>query len=78
MVAGACGGFLLGIEFNLLLQSPTAFWTINITCAVTVAILAIIFFHHLVILSTSFIGSYFFVRGITVCITGTTESEITK
>jgi hypothetical protein len=69
--AGAWGGFLLGIEFNLTVmwtgESSALFWTINVTFCVLAAILGFIFFYHVVILSTSLCGSYLFVRGITLC-----------
>ena len=71
--AGAWGGFLLGIELNLLWSGESL--AVNIACAATAVILAVVFFHHVVILSTSLSGSYLFVRGISICVAGTIQSE---
>lgn len=69
-IIGAWGGFLLGIVFNTTVlwaaSSEVAFWIISISFALIAAALAFVFYYHAVILSTSFVGSYFFVRGISL------------
>jgi len=69
-IIGGWGGFLLGVVFNTTVlwaaSSEVAFWIISISFALIAAALAFIFYYHAVILSTSFVGSYFFVRGISL------------
>ena len=69
-IIGGWGGFLLGIVFNTTVMwvadSSVAFWVINSAFALLAAVLAFIFYFHAIILSTSFTGSYFFVRGISL------------
>jgi hypothetical protein len=69
-VIGGWGGFLLGVVFYTTVlwavTSEVAFWIISITCALIAAGLSFVFYFHAVILSTSFVGSYFFVRGISL------------
>lgn len=69
-VIGGWGGFLLGIVFVTTVlwsaSSEVAFWIISISFALIAAALAFVFYYHAVILSTSFVGSYFFIRGISL------------
>lgn len=67
-VIAGYGGFMLGVVINeswlYIYHSSALFWCVNVAFAVAFAILAFIFFNQAVILSTSFLGSYFVMRGI--------------
>ena len=69
-IVGGWGGFLLGVVFNTTVlwaaTSEVAFWIISISFALIAAGLAFVFYYHAVILSTAFVGSYAFVRGISL------------
>lgn len=69
-IIGGWGGFLLGVVFTTTVlwaaSSEVAFWIISISFALIAAGLAFMFYYHAVILSTSFTGSYFFIRGISL------------
>lgn len=67
-VVGGFGGFICGILVYTTalwaIKSNAAFWICGSVGAIIAAIAAFIFYFHVVILSTSFIGSYLFWRGI--------------
>ena len=62
------GGFLLGVMINemvlYLAESQAVFWSVSIGCAVAAAVLSFFFYEHVLILMTSFGGSYMLIRGI--------------
>lgn len=62
---GFCLGLLLWNTFIYLLSSSdVVFWCFCVGCGVVVGILAIIFFDHIIILSTAMAGAYIFIAGI--------------
>lgn len=67
-VIAGYGGFLLGVVINemwlYIYHSQAIFWCVNIGLAIAFGVLAYIYFNQAVIVSTSFIGSYFVMRGI--------------
>jgi len=73
-VIGGWGGFLLGVVFNTTvlwsLSSTVIFWVVSLSFALLSAMLAFCFYYHAVILATAFVGSYFFVRGISLYVGG--------
>ena len=62
------GGFLLGFLLNEMVlykvESQVLFWCVNVACAATAAILSFFLYEHVLIMTTSFAGSYMLVRGI--------------
>ena len=69
------GGVLLNTTFASMIQGQALFWIINCSCALVAGLFAICAYDTVVILMTSFAGSYMFVRGISLY-TGGYESEI--
>ena len=69
-VIAGWGGFMLGLLLNetilFLANSEAVFWCVALGCAGACAILAFCAFNHAIILSTSFIGAYFFWRGVSL------------
>ena len=67
-ILGAWGGFVLGLILNesvlFLVGSQWVFWLVCVGCAIVCAVVVFITYNHAIILATSLIGSYFFVRGI--------------
>jgi len=69
-VLAGWGGFCLGLilynSFIYKLDNSHAilFWIFNILLAIIAGVLSIYFFDHILILTTSLIGSYLFIRGI--------------
>ena len=69
-VLAGWGGFCLGLilynSFIYKIDNSHAilFWITNILLALIAGVLSIYFFDHILILTTSFIGSYLFIRGI--------------
>lgn len=68
-VLAGWGGFCLGLLiWNTFLYlcstSNVLFWCFCVGCGIVVGILAIIFFDHIIILSTALAGAYIFVMGI--------------
>ena len=62
---GYCLGLLIWNSFLYLTTSSNVlFWCFTIGCGVVIAILAIIFFDHIIILSSAMAGAYVFVAGI--------------
>ena len=61
---------MLGLVLNeavfYLVKSTWVFWCVCVGCAVLAAILVFVAYNHAIILATSLIGSYFFVRGISL------------
>ena len=47
-------------------QSEIAFWIIKVSFCLIAAALSYIFYYHAVIISTSFLGSFLFIRGISL------------
>jgi hypothetical protein len=70
MLIAGWGGFMLGLLLNTAFEwvssSSVAYWVINSLCATVGAALAFFLFDHVVILSTSFMGAYLFIRGISL------------
>jgi len=65
----AWGGFLLGMVLARLVglkDFTIAFWLFNFLLSLFSAVLSWIFYYHVVILSTAFIGSYVLVRGVSL------------
>lgn len=64
------GGFMLGLVLNeavlYLLENTYVFWCVCIGCALVAAVLVFVAYNHAIILATSLVGSYFFVRGISL------------
>lgn len=64
------GGFMLGLLLNETVmykaQSEILFWCVAIACAVVAAVLTFFIIGHVLVVSTSFIGAYLFVRGISL------------
>jgi hypothetical protein len=64
------GGFLFGILLNEAFFYNTSvgyiFWIISVAAALIMAGLVFVVYNHVVILSTSFVGAYLFVRGISL------------
>ena len=62
------GGFVLGLLLNevvlYLVKNTWVFWCVCIGCALVAAVLVFVAYNHAIILATSLVGSYFFVRGI--------------
>ncbi len=62
------GGFLLGFLLNEMVlykvESQALFWSVNVGCAIAAAVLSFFLYEHVLILTTSFAGSYMLVRGI--------------
>jgi len=62
------GGFMVGLMLNetvlYLAESVALFWCVNVGCAVTAAALSFCFYEHVLIIMTSFGGSYMLIRGI--------------
>lgn len=73
-IIAAWGGFLLGMILNqailYLASSDIVFWCVCALCAIVAAILVFVAYNHAIILSTSLVGSYFFVRGFSLYIGG--------
>jgi hypothetical protein len=78
-VLGAIGGFFIGFTlYNLLLEwssSLTLLIILTFGAAIAMAYLALKFFDEIVVFGTALIGSYVFVRGITL-FTGHYPNEI--
>lgn len=77
------GGFMVGIALNQTVlyttHSKATFWTVNCILAVVGAIAGFLLFNHAIILSTSFGGSYLFIRGISMYAGGfPNEFELAK
>ena len=64
------GGFLLGLMINEIalykVESTALFWSVTIGCAVVAAILSFFIYEHVLIIMTSFGGSYMLVRGVSL------------
>jgi hypothetical protein len=64
------GGFIVGLIINesvlYLLEGSLVFWVVCASCAAVLGVLVFVTYNHAVILSTSLIGSYLFVRGISL------------
>jgi len=69
-VVGAAGGFFLGMLFCTTVlwaaKSVVAYWIINVSFCLIAAALSFVFYYHAVIISTSFLGSFLFIRGISL------------
>ena len=69
-IIAAIGGYVLGLLLNetvlYLANSDVVFWVVSIGCAAVAAGLVFVAYNHAIILSTSLIGSYLFVRGISL------------
>jgi hypothetical protein len=69
-VLAGWGGFCLGLIlysafiYKIDNDKKVAFWVVNILLAVICGVLSIFLYHHALIISTSIIGSYCFIRGI--------------
>lgn len=77
------GGFLLGALLNetvlYFAGSSALFWVVTIGCAVVAAVLTFFVYNHVLIIMTSFMGSYLFFRGISLYAGGfPNEFEVTK
>ena len=69
-IIAAFGGFVLGLILNeavlYLASRYYVFWCVCVGCAIIAAALVFIAYNHVIILSTSLVGSYFLVRGISL------------
>lgn len=61
---GVCLGLILWSAFLYKINSQAAFWIVMAIFALGFAFLSLILFDHALIISTSIVGSYAFVRGI--------------
>jgi len=80
---GGLAGFMLGLALNTAIfvyaESEPLFWVVTIACAIAGAILSFFAYNHVIILGTSFTGSYLFIRGFSLYIGGfPNEFEIAK
>lgn len=62
--AGFCIGVLLNEAVLYLAQSIVLMWVINGVCALVAAALAFFYFNQSIMIATSIMGSFFFVRGL--------------
>jgi hypothetical protein len=62
--AGFCVGILLNESVLYLAQSVPLMWIINVACALVAAALAFFYFNQSIMIATSIVGSFFFVRGL--------------
>ena len=62
--AGFCVGVLLNESVLYLAQSVVLMWIINVVCALIAAALAFFYFNQAIMIATSIVGSFFFVRGL--------------
>jgi hypothetical protein len=69
-ILGAWGGFALGVILNetvlYLVGSVALFWCINVGLALVGAVLGFFLFNPVIIIGTSFIGSFLTMRGISL------------
>lgn len=69
-LVGGWGGFLLGVMINEMalykVESTALFWCISIGCGVAAFALSFVISDHVLILMTSFGGSYMLIRGISL------------
>lgn len=76
----AWGGFALGIILNAAVmfhfEYSWVFWTTNVVCMVVCALLTFKLFDHAMIFTTSILGSYLLVRGVS-CYLGHYYNEFT-
>ena len=67
-VLAGWGGFSLGLvlysSFLYFINSQVFFWIFVVSMAIIFGLLSLCLFDHALILSTSFVGSYMFIRGI--------------
>lgn len=73
------GGFMAGILINttfaFAMHGSVVFWIITISCSIVAGLVALCAYNPVVIIMTSFAGSYIFVRGISLY-TGGYTSEL--
>ena len=64
------GGFMLGLLLNETVlykaESEILFWCVGIACGIVCALLTFVIYNHIIIISTAFMGAYFFWRGISL------------
>ena len=69
-LVGGWGGFLLGVMLNEMVfykvESNILFWCVSIGCGVAAFVLSFIIADHVLIIMTSFAGSYMSIRGISL------------
>jgi hypothetical protein len=69
-IVGAFGGVMLGLLlttiFGSLIGNAVVYWIIIVTCGILAFLIAFKIEKSVLILSTSFIGSYFIIRGISM------------
>ncbi len=79
-ILGGWGGFALGLILNESIlwhfELSWLFWTANIGCIVVAAVFTYKIFEPAVIVSTSVVGSYFLIRGVS-CYVGHYYNEFT-
>lgn len=79
-ILAAWGGFALGIILNAAVmfhfEYSWVFWTTNGVCMAVCALLTFKFFDHIMIFTTSILGSYLLVRGVS-CYLGHYYNEFT-
>jgi hypothetical protein len=63
---GFMGGILLNTTFAFAGQGSTVFWIITCSCALVASLVALVAYNPVVIIMTSFMGSYIFIRGISL------------
>lgn len=68
IIIAACGGFALGnlLTHSLMVSSQFLYWGIIIACVVAAVVVMFFLAKTLVIVTTSFIGAYSLVRGISL------------
>jgi len=72
---GFMGGILINTTFAFAINGTWVFWVITLSCALVAGLIAICAYNVVVIVMTSFAGSYMFVRGISLY-TGGYQSEL--
>jgi hypothetical protein len=77
--AGFIGGLVLNTAVFVYAESQPLFWVVTISCAIAGCILSFFAYNHVIIIGTSFTGSYLFIRGFSLYIGGfPNEFEIAK
>jgi hypothetical protein len=70
VIVAAFAGFLTGVLLNeavlYLAKSKILFWSVNVGLTVLCALLALVWFNSAILLSTSLVGSYLTVRGVSL------------
>jgi len=72
---GFMGGILINTTFAFAMHGSVVFWIVTCSCSLVAGLLALCFYTPVVIIMTSFAGSYTYVRGVSLY-TGGYVSEL--